>query len=143
MLEAFKVDKLKEKKRKTINQNVDSCTLCLEHIDDFTEHQLKMILTASYYMNEKNMICGLDNMIIKTKVDLAKLFGVSVENDTLKELIHREAIRKVKIGAFWVYAVNPYITHKGRTVSPELYMAFHKSKYRYVYTDDCYEEVLI
>ena len=143
MPEAFKKDKSKQAKRKTINQNVESCTFCLEHIDDFTDHQLKMILTASYYMNEKNMICDLDGMVIKTKVDLAKFLGVSVENDTLKELIHREAIRKVKIGVVWVYAVNPYIAHKGRTVAPELYMAFHKSKYRYVYKDDCYEEVLI
>lgn len=139
---AFKNEKYKDKKRKQFNSQVESCSICIDNAVQLGGRILQLLIMLADYSNDNCIICTIDGKFADNKQQLADILGVSVSNDTLADMIHKDIIKKMKVGNMKVYVINPYILYKGSTVSPDIYMGFSKSKYRYVYSDDYYEEVL-
>lgn len=136
-------EKYKEKKRKQLNSQVNSCQVCIDNAIQLEARVLQLLFVFAENSNSDGIICDINGKFADNKKKLADVIPVSVNNDTLKDMMRKEIIKKIKIGNMKVYVINPFILHKGRTVSPDIYMAFGKSKYRYVYSENYYEEVLV
>lgn len=143
MPEAFRNERYKEKKRKQINSQVDSCSVCIDNAVMLEARVLQLLFVLAENSNAECVICDINGRFADTKQQLADVLDVSINNDTLTDMIRKDIIRKIKFGNMRVYVINPFILHKGRTVHPDVYMAFGNSKFRYVYSENYYEEVLI
>ena len=140
---AFKNEKYKEKKRKQINSQVGGCTVCIDNANQIEARALQLLFLLADSSNADCLICDINGKFADTKQKVADILDVSINNDTLTDMMRENIIKKIKVGNMRVYAINPFILHKGRTVSPDIYMAFGNSKFRYVYSENYYEEVLI
>lgn len=139
----FKNEKYKEKKRKQVNSQVDSCTVCIDNVIQLEPRALQLLFVLAENSNSECVICDINGKFADKKQQLADVLNVSVNNDTLADMMRKDVIRKIKFGNMRVYVINPFILYKGRTVHPDVYMAFGNSKFRYVYSENYYEEVLI
>ena len=139
----FKNEKYKEKKRKQINTHVESCTVCIDNLVQLEARVQQLLFMLAESSNSDCIIYDTNGKFSDTKQQLADVLNVSVNNDTLTYMLRKGVVKKIKVGNMRVYVINPYILHKGRTVSPDIYMGFGNSKYRYVYSENYYEEVLV
>lgn len=139
----YEKDKPKEKKPKHINKCVESCILNLDAMVRLTPNQMQIMLYFMYLCNKDNVICNEEGMAATNIKDLSLILKCHEENPSLRDIIKKDIIRKVYIKNAKVYAVNPYIAQKTKNVQADVYLPFNDSKWRYTYSDNYYEEVLV
>lgn len=142
-MEIFKNEKFKDRRRKHMNTQLESCVTCIDNVMKLSGTELSMLFTLACYANNENIILKNNGKYATCRSDVAMILNVSEGNKNLASMLRHKVISKIKYGNIKAYAINPYIIYKGKTVHPDVYMGFSKSEYRYVYGDDYYEEVLV
>lgn len=130
-------------RRKRINNKVINATVCIENLKDLSARQLEILLSIIEICDRNNILRDMDGDAITNLDNVAAMIRLSAQNEPLKELSKKYVIRRCRVNGEWMYLLNPYIAYVGSSVMPEVYMAFKETKYRYVYGEDYFEEVLV
>lgn len=132
-----------KRKFKRMSNHVDTAMVCLDNIRDLSPFCLELIFRISLYADDKNIIRNLDGGYIYTLNELAEMLGISHANESLNELSKKGVIKHIGRGREKRYVINPYVLYRGKSIDVAIYTAFKDSKYRYVYGEDYFEEVLV
>lgn len=132
----------KNKKKKHLSHHVDSARVCVDNILDLSAQGIDLLFKIIQITDKNNVIRDDDGNSMQSLVAIAKLINVP-HGKTFTELSTKGVFKKIRLGREKGYVVNPYIIHKDSSVSPDIYMEFKDSKYRYVYGEDYFEEVLV
>lgn len=129
--------------RKRINKRIEYGTLCFDNASDLTERELYLLIQIMYHVDNDNIIRNVYGESMTNIDDVSNVIGLRGQNMVLRELTKKSVLKKLKFGRIYAYAVNPYVCYRGRSVHRDVYMGFKDSKYRYVYGEDYFEEVLV
>lgn len=133
----------KDKKRKHISNHVESATVCIDNILNLSEREVFLLFRILYNSDGNNIIRNIYGDIVTRIDDVGEIIGLCPQNEALRNLKQKNVLKKIKYNKIYVYAINPYVAHRGRSVDPEVYMGFSNTSYRYVYGEDYFEEVLV
>lgn len=132
----------KNKKRKHLSIHVDNARVCVDNILDLSASGIDLLFKIIQVTDKNNIIRDDNGNSMQSLVAVAKMINAPYGKN-FKELSSKGVFKKIKLGREKGYIVNPYIIHKDSSVAPEIYMEFKDSKYRYVYGEDYFEEVLV
>ena len=131
------------KKTKRMSPHVESATICIDNIMSLEEREMFLLFQILYNSDDNNIVRDEYGDFIYNLDDLSYILGLRPQNIILRNLNKKGAIKKIKFDRRYVYAVNPYVVYRGKTVSPSVYMEFNDSNFRYIYGEDYFEEVLV
>ena len=130
------------KKRKHLSPHIDSARVCVDNIMDLSTNGVGLLFKLAHIADKNNVLINDEGHGIGSMKEAAEVLGVP-NGAVFSELNSKGVIKRMKFNRHWVLVINPYILHKDASVSYEIYFAFKDSKYRYVYGDDYFEEVLV